>query len=389
MTSDSQSSLNERILIAYNVPKREQRGRDIDFLSEAGVMDEVNAVRDALMELGYAVGIAGIQRSAPMFMERVMRFRPQTIFNLVEGWQGDNQFEMHFPCMFELLGISYTGAPPLALATAVNKWHTKTLLKQAKLPTPNGMVCSEVPGRCALRYPVIVKPAQEDASLGVDFDSVVNNLADLRRRVAWVVQTYHQPAIVEEYIEGRELNVAVVGDQIPVALPISEITFDIPEHLPKICTYNAKWVAGSEDYNWTAGAQCPALLDDALTLQIQNIAVSAFRVMGCRDYGRVDFRLSPDNQPYILEVNPNPDISPEAGLARSARASGRTYSQLIGEVVGLALQRGAQDLETRPQSERTLRTPPFAPRRAIEPQPEFAPEVNLSRNGSLVPVNAA
>lgn len=380
---------SERILIAYNVPNREQRGRDIDFLSEAGVMDEVNAVRDALLELGYAVGIAGIQRSAPVFMDRVMRFRPNAIFNLVEGWQGDNQYEMHFACTYELLGIPYTGAPPLTLATTVNKGHTKTLLKQAKLPTPNGMICSEVPARCSLRYPVIVKPAHEDASLGVDFDAVVSNLADLRRRVAWVLQTYHQPAIVEEYIDGRELNVSVVGDQIPVALPISEILLDIPDHLPKICTYNAKWVAGSEDYNWTMGAQCPARLDAELGRQIQNLAVSAFRAMGCRDYARIDFRLSPDNEPYILEVNPNPDISPEAGLARSARASGRSYTQLIGEVVSLALQRGAQDAEARTQPERILWAPSLAQRRSAEPQPEFVPPANLSRHDAPVQVGAA
>jgi len=381
---------SERILIAYNVPKREQRGRDIDFLSEAGVMDQVNAVRDALLELGYAVGIAGVQRSAPTFMDRVMRFRPNAIFNLVEGWQGDNQYEMHFACTYELLGIPYTGAPPLALATAVNKWHTKTLLQQAKLPTPDGMMCSEVPARCALRFPVIVKPAHEDASLGVDFDAVVHNLADLRRRVAWVLQTYHQPAIVEEYIDGRELNVAVLGDQIPVALPISEIILAIPAHLPKICTYNAKWVAGSDEFRWTAGAQCPALLDDALTLKIQNLAVSAFRVMGCRDYGRIDFRLSPDNEPYILEVNPNPDISPEAGLARSARASGRSYSQLIGEVMSQALQRSTQDIESRPQTERVLWAPSLAPRRImVGPPSEFVPAPDLSRNGSVVQVGAA
>ncbi|MCG3119841.1 MAG: D-alanine--D-alanine ligase A [bacterium] len=218
---------------------------------------------------------------------------------------------------------------------------------------------------------------------------MVNNLADLRRRVAWVLQTYHQPAIVEEYIDGRELNVSVLGDQIPVALPISEVLLDIPDHLPKICTYNAKWVAGSEDYNWTAGAQCPALLDAELTRQIQNLAVSAFRAMGCRDYARVDFRLSPENEPYILEVNPNPDISPEAGLARSARASGRSYTQLIGEVVSLALQRGVQDAETRTQPERILWAPSLAQRRSAEPQPAFVPAANLSRHDAPVQVGAA
>lgn len=383
MTSDSLKPFGGRVLIAYNVPKREQRGRDIDYLSEAGVLDEVHAVRDALFEQGYEVTITGIQRSVPVFMDRVMRVRPQAIFNLVEGWQGESQYEMHFPSIYELLGIPYTGAPPWTLATALNKWHTKCLLRQAKLPAPGGMLCSEVPGRCNLRYPVIVKPAQEDASLGVDFDAVVDNLADLRRRVAWVVQTYHQPALVEEYIDGRELNVAVLGDQFPAALPISEITFDrLPEHLPKICTYNAKWMSGSPDDRWT-GAQCPALLDDETTRRVQSIATSAFRVLGCRDYARVDMRLSKDHQPYILEVNPNPDISPEAGLARSARASGRTYTQLIGEVIGLALQRGNHD-----HPERAFRGPALAPRRSVEPRAHFAADTSLSRNGSAVRVGA-
>jgi D-alanine-D-alanine ligase len=382
VTSDSlQPFGGGRVLIAYNVPKREQRGRDIDYLSEAGVLDEVHAVRDALFEQGYEVAITGIQRSVPVFMDRVMRFRPQAIFNLVEGWQGESQYEMHFPSIYELLGIPYTGAPPWTLATALNKWHTKCLLRQAKLPAPGGMLCSEVPGRCNLRYPVIVKPAQEDASLGVDFDAVVDNLADLRRRVAWVVQTYHQPALVEEFIDGRELNVAVLGDQFPAALPISEITFDtLPEHLPKICTYNAKWMSGSQDDRWT-GAQCPALLDDETTRRVQSIATSAFRVLGCRDYARVDMRLSKDNQPYILEVNPNPDISPEAGLARSARASGRTYTQLIGEVIGLALQRGTNDPYGRSH-------PAFTPRRSFEHRAHFAADASLSRNGSAVRVGA-
>jgi D-alanine-D-alanine ligase len=257
------------------------------------------------------------------------------------------------------------------------------------LPVPAGIICSEVPARCSLRYPVIVKPAHEDASLGVDFDAVVNNLAELRRRVAWVVQTYHQPAVVEEYINGRELNVAVVGDQIPVALPISEIVFaKMPAHLPKICTYNAKWLTGSQDDLWTAG-QCPALLDEATTHKVQNLATAAFRLLGCRDYGRVDFRLSQDNQPYILEVNPNPDISPEAGLARSARASGRSYTQLIGEVIALALQRGETndpDRWGRSHPERTFRGPAIATRRSIRHRAPVTTDASLHGDRSPVRV---
>jgi D-alanine-D-alanine ligase len=150
--------------------------------------------------------------------------------------------------------------------------------------------------------------------------------------------------------------------------------------LPKICTYNAKWMSGSQDDRWT-GAQCPASLDDETARRVQSIATSAFRVMGCRDYARIDFRLSKDNQPYILEVNPNPDISPEAGLARSARASGRTYMQLIGEVIGLALQRGTHESYGRSH-------PALAPRRPVEHRTDFAADASLSRNGSAVRVGA-
>jgi D-alanine-D-alanine ligase len=365
----------QRVLIAYNEPQREQRSRDIDYFSEAGVLDEVHAVRDALVMLGYEVVIAQLQKSVPAFIDRLMRFRPDAIFNLVEGWQGESQFEMHFPSVYELLGFPYTGAPPWTLATALNKWRTKCLLRQARLPVAAGMLCTEVPARCPLRYPVIVKPVHEDASLGIDFDAVVNNLAELRRRVAWVVQTYGQPALVEEYIDGRELNVAVLGDQFPEALPISEISFAyVSEHLPKICTYDAKWIPDSQDY-MLSEAQCPAPLDDETTREIQNLATAAFRLLGCRDYGRVDFRLSKENHPFILEVNPNPDISPDAGLARSARTSGRSYTQLIGEVIALALQRGeANDHST------------VASRRPARHRAHLTADESLHRDRSVVRV---
>ena len=329
-----------RILIAYNSPRREQNGRAIDYLSEVDVLHEVEAVRSALVELGYECGMLPMQKSVAMFIDRAMRLAPDAVFNLVESWQGESEYEMHFPCVFELIGVPYTGSPPLTLGTANDKWTTKTLLHQAKLPTPHGFICSEVPARCHLGYPVIVKPMHEDASLGVDFESVVNNLTDLRRRVAWVLQNYHQPALVEEFIDGRELNVAVIGDQFQTALPISEITFDqMPQDLPRVVSYSAKWMPNSRGYN-EMGAVCPAPMSEELTLKVQNLAVEAFRLLGCRDYARVDFRLSMQGEPFILEVNPNPGIAPDAGLARSVAAAGRTYTQFIGDVVSFALQRG-------------------------------------------------
>jgi D-alanine-D-alanine ligase len=155
-----------------------------------------------------------------------------------------------------------------------------------------------------------------------------------------VIQKYHQPALVEEYIDGRELNIAIIGDQLPVALPVSEITFPlVPEGQPRICSYNVKWMESSAEFHWV-GAECPALLDEETTLRVQKTAIAAFRHLGCRDYARVDMRLSPNNQPYIVEVNCNPDLSSDAGFARSVAASGRTYAQAIGEIVACALQRG-------------------------------------------------
>lgn len=342
----------KKILIAYNAPEREQRGRDIDFISEVDVLSQVNAVRGALHELDYEVAVVPLQRSVPAFIERLTRFKPDAIFNLVEGWQGESRYHHNLPPLYELLGFEYTGGAASALMMSGDKWTTKMLLDQAHLPVPRGMLCSEVPGRCRLRYPVIVKPAHEDASLGIDFDSVVHNLAELRRRVAWVIQNYRQPAIVEEYIDGRELNAAIIGEQLPEALPISEITFPmVPEGQPRICSYNVKWMESSPEYHWV-GAECPALLDEETTLRVQKLAIAAFRHLGCRDYARVDMRLASNNQPYIVEVNCNPDLSPDAGFARSVLASGRTYTQAIGEIVACALQRGEARAYSRPATRR-------------------------------------
>lgn len=353
--------MTRRIVVVYNSPRREQKGRAIDYLSELDVLHEVEAVRNAVLELGYECALLPMQKSVAMFIDRIIRYAPTVVFNLVESWMGESEYEMHFPGVFELLDVPYTGSPALTLGTANDKWMTKTLLRQAKLPVPHGVICSEVPARCPLRYPVIVKPLNEDASLGVDFESVVHNLTDLRRRVLWVLQNYHQAALVEEYIDGRELNVAVIGDQFQTALPISEITFDnMSAGLPKIVSYNAKWVPGTVDYN-EMGAVCPAPLPDELTLRVQNLAVEAFRLLGCRDYARVDFRLSPQNEPFILEVNPNPSIAPDAGLARSVAASGRSYTQFIGDVVAFALQRGERNDRAR-----------RAPRRPAEHRTSFA-----------------
>ena len=333
----------KRVLVAYNAPIREQRGRDIDYVSEAGVLDQVRSVESALLSKGYEVAVLALRRSIRPFVDEVSKCRPDAVFNLVEGWRGDSRLHLHFPGLYELLGFEYTGSPTTALALTADKWVTKLLLAQAGLPVPRGMLCQGVPADCDIPYPLIVKPVFEDASLGIDFDAVVHTLEDVQKRTEWVLQKYQQPALVEQYVDGRELNVSVVGDRKLEVLPISEITFPfLPENQPRICSYNIKWIESSPEFH-SVEAACPAPLDAETTGRLGELAVSAFRLLRCRDYARVDMRLSADNQPYIVEVNANPDLSPDAGLTRSAMASGRSHVDLVGEIVTCALRRGQEN----------------------------------------------
>ena len=190
-----------------------------------------------------------------------------------------------------------------------------------------------------MSFPLIVKPANEDASVGIDDSSVVYSLPDLRKRVRFIHTEYDQPALAEEYIDGRELNVAILGNRPPLALPISEIDFSgLTDGMHKIVSYEAKWMHGTVAYEGTNGV-CPAILPAQLEARLKETAVRAYTLIGCRDYARVDFRLTKDGVPYVLEVNPNPDISDDAGFARSARAQGYSFAEIVGKIVESALER--------------------------------------------------
>jgi D-alanine-D-alanine ligase len=190
-----------------------------------------------------------------------------------------------------------------------------------------------------LEYPLIVKPAHEDGSVGISDASVVSSPVELRRRIRRVFEEFEQPALVEQYIEGRELNVAILGNKNPTILPISEIDFSgLSEGMPRIVSYEAKWMHGTVHYEGTKGV-CPAQVTPQQEATLKETALRCVRLIGCRDYARVDFRMTPGGDIYVLEVNPNPDISDEAGFARSARAFGLSFPEVIGRIMDAAMER--------------------------------------------------
>jgi D-alanine-D-alanine ligase len=248
---------------------------------------------------------------------------------------------MNIAAVYELFDIPYTGSPAVTLGIALNKSFSKDIFKSRGIPTPDFKVIEvgERAGSASLNFPLIVKPAKEDASIGIDAASIVYDNIQLEARVAFVHREFEQAAIVEEYIEGRELNVGVIGNESSMeTLPISEIRFDtLPADLPKIVTYEAKWVESSPYYAATV-PQCPADIAKDVAEAAKQIAIDASRAIGLRGYGRIDMRLrTRDNKLFVLEANPNPDISEDAGFMRAARVSGRTHDGTINEILQLAI----------------------------------------------------
>jgi D-alanine-D-alanine ligase len=190
---------------------------------------------------------------------------------------------------------------------------------------------------------MIVKPMREDASIGITNESVVTNRNDLKRRVEYVLDEHDQPALIEEYIEGREINVSVVGNDELITFPVAEIDFSgLPSDYPKIVSYNSKWMYKTVEYEFTK-AVCPAAnLSKSEITNIQETAKKVYRLLGACDYARVDMRYK-DGIPYVLELNPNPDIASDVpedtGFTRSAKAHGWEYGYLIRQIIKFALKR--------------------------------------------------
>ena len=265
--------------------------------------------------------------------------REVVLFNWCEGLDGAPNAYAAIPPILENLGFAYTGSDAWALATTQDKAATKKILLEQKIPTPVSKVYDRAILNGWRRYPALVKPATEHCSFGITREAVVDSAQQLKDRVQYVLDTWHCPALVEDFIDGVEYNVSVWGaDDDLTVLPLGAIDYSIfTDYHDRLCTFDAKWNPATEAFQKTE-VQCPAEVDSLLKRRIERVALKAYRALHLRDYGRIDLRVR-NGVPYVLDINANPDITTEGGFARSTRMAGYDYGQAMARILKLAARR--------------------------------------------------
>ncbi len=314
----------------------------------------VDSVTAALGSLGHEPILLGAHKDVREVIDALSTRRPDLVFNLCEAFADDDGFEVQVASLLELCRVRFTGSGSQGLFLAGDKGIAKRLFSTYGVRSPDFVVFDDDhtdPDFSSLRFPLIVKPAASDASIGIDFRSVVDDAASMRKRVEKIRTEMKQDALAEEFLDGREFYVGALGFRDPVALPPVECDFSrLPPDRPPILDRRAKWVPGSREYAGTSTRVAEGL-DPALDASLRATALDAVRALRVQDYARVDLRLGRDGVPNVLEVNPNPYLAPDSEYAMAARAAGLSYEDLVGKIVTAALQR-------EPRRRRMLVSPP-------------------------------
>lgn len=335
--------MHNRVAIVYNRPRPSRYDGARELKAVLGVLPCVTSVHRALIELGYAVDVVPLSPPREQVRNVLASLNAGLVFNLFEGFPGEPETEAIVPEILSELGTAYTGCAASGLKIALDKVEAKKLLIKGGVSTPDFQLMS--PQKISLfrlRYPCIVKPAGEDASHGITPESVVGDSASLEKQVKKISDIYGKQALVEEYIDGREFNVTILGNTHFTILPVSEIVYSLPPEMPAILTYEAKWEPDSVYYRGTKPV-CPADISHREHVSIREKALATYRLLGCSGYARVDFRADKSGNFHVIEVNPNPDISFESGAARQAAAAGIKYTRFIDMIVKLAREKKKDD----------------------------------------------
>jgi D-alanine-D-alanine ligase len=297
-------------------------------------------VAEALVKLGHEPVMHEIDGTTKSLLA-LARLECDLIFNLCESFGDDDTADFKITAFMDLLKKNYTGSGTHGLMLAQDKATAKKIFAFHGITTP--LFSKSQRGRLDfshdLDFPVIVKPAREDGSIGIEFSAVVSSIKELMERMDWLHQHFDSPVLIEEYIEGREMYVAVIGNENPEALPVIELDLSkLPEGTPRIAGAEVKWGKGTKAYKDTKSAVATDLPEETVQT-LHKAAVAAYKALELRDYGRIDMRLKDDGSVHVIEANPNPWLSSRAEFAMAARKSGRTYTELIGEIVDLAMAR--------------------------------------------------
>lgn len=325
-----------KVLVLYNQVDSLAKGEARDLVSAQGVAIAARALEEALRPSHEVVCWPVV--FDPSEVLGAYDSREWVVFNLLEGLGDRADLEPEAVRCLERLGYRYTGSSAETIDLCLDKAAAKRVLESFGIPTPAYQVCIDEDTAISVPLPAIVKPIAEDASLGIDEGAVVTTADQLRQRVSYVLETYEEPALVEEFIGGREFNVALWGAGKPECLPLGEIDYSgFADPLQRICSYAAKWEPKTNEYYLTP-VVCPSNVGPRLAARIRSVAIAAFEAVGCRGYARVDMRVR-NGTPYVLEVNPNPDLSPDAGFARAALVAGYDYREMAERILHLAGER--------------------------------------------------
>jgi D-alanine-D-alanine ligase len=304
--------------------------------------EDVQEVYEALKKNGHNPVYVRLDGTRESLIE-VARSQTDLLFNLVESFAGDDSQDTNIAGYLELLDRRFTGAGSSGLYLAQDKNLAKKIFTFHGIHTPyfTTVYRGRIEHSHDIQFPVIVKPAREDGSIGIQFGAVCTSIKELMERIDYIQAEFDSPALIEEYIEGREIYVGVLGNEKPQALPVVELDLSqLPEGTPKIAGSEVKWEEDTQAYKATKPF-FPEDLDEPTVTRLQETAVQAFTALQLRDYGRIDFRLAADGAVHVLEVNPNPYLLSSAEFALAAKKSGRSYAALIAEIVDASMGRYA------------------------------------------------
>jgi D-alanine-D-alanine ligase len=276
---------------------------------------------------------------------KLRELKPDIVFNFAEGLNGFNR-ESQIPAILEMLQIPYTGSDALTLGICLDKSRAKEILTYHKIPNANFLVVNRIEDieNFSSDYPLIIKPISEGSSKGIFSSSLVKNKLELEDEVRRIIFSYNQPALIEEFLPGREFTVAVLGnDDETEILPIIEIRYeDFPEDVIPMYSYEAKWILDTKENTFDV-FECPAKLNAELENKLRQTALKTYNVLRCKDWSRIDVRLDKNGVPNIIEINPLPGIMPDpnenSSFPKAARAAGMSYNKMIQKVLYSAAKR--------------------------------------------------